>query len=126
MLIVLLKIWSVDPRLNTSNLVAQDTFCLPPTIRGGYTLFLCLTLPPPLRALILNAAFQEATTQTLTEDKRDMTFAVNYLANFLLVLLLLRSMDEEYGRIVFVSSWSHNPTDPRTFGTIWKGEVLVH
>jgi NAD(P)-dependent dehydrogenase (short-subunit alcohol dehydrogenase family) len=71
---------------------------------------------PPLRALILNAAFQETTRQTLTEDKRDMTFAVNYLANFLLVLLMLRSMDKEHGRIVFISSWSHNPTDPRTFG----------
>src|ERR1700722_1877114 len=79
---------------------------------------------PPLRALILNAGFQEATTQTLTEDKRDMTFAVNYLANFLLVLLLLRSMDKEHGRIVFVSSWSHNPTDPRTFGRSGKEEYL--
>jgi NAD(P)-dependent dehydrogenase (short-subunit alcohol dehydrogenase family) len=79
---------------------------------------------PPLRAVILNAAFQEATTQTLTDDKRDMTFAVNYLANFLLVLLLLRSMDKEHGRIVFVSSWSHNPTDPRTFGRSGKEKYL--
>ena len=79
---------------------------------------------PRIRALILNAGFQEATTQTLTEEKRDMTFAVNYLANFQLVLLLLESMDKEHGRIVFVSSWTHNPADPRCFGRSGKEKYL--
>ena len=79
---------------------------------------------PPIRALILNAGFQEATTQTFTEDKRDMTFAVNYVANFQLVLLLLGGMDKEHGRIVFVSSWTHDPADPRTFGRAGKEKYL--
>lgn len=33
---------------------------------------------PPIRALILNAGYQELTTQTWTEDGFDMSFATNY------------------------------------------------
>jgi NAD(P)-dependent dehydrogenase (short-subunit alcohol dehydrogenase family) len=74
---------------------------------------------PPIRALVLNAAFQDANVETLkpqafTEDGFEMTFGVNYLANFLLVLLLLRSMDKEHGRIVLVSSWMHDPYSPHS------------
>ena len=38
---------------------------------------------------------------------------MNYLANWLWVLLVLESMDPEEGRIVLVSSWSHDARDPR-------------
>lgn len=62
---------------------------------------------PPIRALIISAGFQELTTQTFTPDGLDMTFQVNYLAQFLLVLLLLQSLDKENGRIVIVSGMNH-------------------
>ena len=64
---------------------------------------------PPIRALLLNAALQHMKGQTFTNDGLESNFAVNYLANFLLVLLLLPSMDKEMGRIVFTSSWMHDP-----------------
>ena len=83
---------------------------------------------PPIRALVLNAAVQDGKGQKFTEDGFESHFGVNYLANFLLVLLLLQSMDKEDGRIVIVSSWSHNPYDTRNNmfirgdedRTIWK------
>lgn len=68
---------------------------------------------PPIRALVLNAAVQDGAGQRFTDDGLESHFAVNYLANFLLVLLLLQSMDKEQGRIVLVSSWGHDPLDPR-------------
>ncbi len=64
-------------------------------------------LLPPLRAVILNAAYQEHTTQDFTRDGFDMTFQCNYLSHWLLVLLLLQSMDKEHGRVVILGSWSH-------------------
>lgn len=67
---------------------------------------------PPIRALVLNAALQHTRGQTFTSDGLESNFAVNYLANYLLVLLLLPSMDKEMGRIVFVSSWTHDPSHP--------------
>lgn len=36
-----------------------------------------------------------------------MSWQVNYLANQLLLLLLLQSMDKEQGRILFIGSWTH-------------------
>lgn len=67
---------------------------------------------PPIRALVLNAGYQEFGTQTWTEeDKLDMTFTVNYLGHWLLALLLLQSMDREMGRVVWISSWSHKQVD---------------
>jgi NAD(P)-dependent dehydrogenase (short-subunit alcohol dehydrogenase family) len=62
---------------------------------------------PPIRALILSAGFQELETQAFSSDGFDMTFQVNYLSQFLLVLLLLQSLDKEHGRIVIVSGWNH-------------------
>jgi NAD(P)-dependent dehydrogenase (short-subunit alcohol dehydrogenase family) len=61
----------------------------------------------PIRALILNAGWQEQTTQTFTNDGFDMSFQANYLSHFLLTLLLLQSMDKEHGRIVVLGSWTH-------------------
>lgn len=60
----------------------------------------------PIRALILNAGYQEQSVQTFTVDGFDMSFQANYLSHFLLALLLLESMDVR-GRIVILSSWMH-------------------
>jgi NAD(P)-dependent dehydrogenase (short-subunit alcohol dehydrogenase family) len=43
----------------------------------------------------------------MSEDGYEMTWQVNYLANQLLVLMLLQSMDTTSGRIVIIGSWSH-------------------
>lgn len=76
----------------------------------------------PLRAVVLNAAFQEANggtmkPQTFTKDGYEAHFGVNYLANFLFVLLILQSMDKNHGRIVMVSSTVHDPYD-KANGTV--------
>lgn len=87
---------------------------------------------PRIRALILNAGYSDYTklvsgadenislisscgavidekckSQVLSEDGLEMTWHINFLSNMLLSLLLLQSMDAQDGRILFVSSWSH-------------------
>ena len=62
---------------------------------------------PPIRALILNAGFQDFGKQSWTDDGLDTTFAANYLGHWLLTLLLLESLDKENGRIVVIGSQSH-------------------
>ncbi|KAG8162705.1 hypothetical protein KVR01_007183 [Diaporthe batatas] len=68
---------------------------------------------PPIRALILNAAFQDFGNQSWTDDGFDTVFASNYLGHWLLTLLLLGSMDMESGRIVVLGSQSHDTKDTR-------------
>lgn len=75
----------------------------------------------PIRTLILNAVFQEANNDTLvprsrTQDGFESAFGINYLSNYLLTLMLLQSMDREAGRIVVVSSWTHDGFDKRNDG----------
>ena len=80
---------------------------------------------PPIRALVLNAAYQDAgpTTnkaQHFTKDGIEQTFGVNHVSHFLLTLLLLQSMDKENGRVVMVSSWTHDPADPQNVGGLYE------
>lgn len=63
---------------------------------------------PPLRALVCNAGIQVVTGTTYTEDGFEETFGVNHLGHFLLVNLLLGDL-EAPGRIVLVSSGTHDP-----------------
>jgi len=72
---------------------------------------------PPIRALILNAGFQDGSGQTMSNDGFDMSFQVNYLSHFLLTLLLLQSMDREHGRILVIGSWSHESVLQRFHGS---------
>lgn len=62
---------------------------------------------PPVRALVLNAAFLELHAQTWTEDGFDMSFASSYLGHWLLTMLLLGNMDRDMGRVVVVGSSVH-------------------
>jgi NAD(P)-dependent dehydrogenase (short-subunit alcohol dehydrogenase family) len=64
---------------------------------------------PRIRVLILNAAVEFFGKPNFTNDGIEATFAVNYLANFLLVLLLLQSIDPEHGRIICIGSTIHDP-----------------
>jgi NAD(P)-dependent dehydrogenase (short-subunit alcohol dehydrogenase family) len=70
---------------------------------------------PPVRALILNAAVQHLKGQTFTNDGLESNFSITYLSNFLLILILLQSMDTGSGRIIIVASWTHDPRDTRNF-----------
>jgi light-dependent protochlorophyllide reductase len=62
---------------------------------------------PPLKGIICNAGIQP-TKRTSTQDGFEGTFAVNHLGHFLLINLLLRHIVPP-GRIVFVSSGTHDP-----------------
>ncbi|KAK3937346.1 hypothetical protein QBC46DRAFT_12167 [Diplogelasinospora grovesii] len=68
---------------------------------------------PSIRSLILNAGFLDFGKQSWTDDGLDVTFAANYLGHWLLVLLLLQSMDKEAGRIIVIGSQAHDPNDKR-------------
>ena len=63
---------------------------------------------PPLRGVVLNAGIQIVRGTTHTEDGFEATFGVNHLGHFLLANLLLPQISAP-GRIVFVSSGTHDP-----------------
>ena len=63
---------------------------------------------PPLHAIVCNAGVTLSGPTRYTQDGFEMTFAVNHLAHFLLVHLLLRYLHTP-ARVVFVSSGTHIP-----------------
>jgi NAD(P)-dependent dehydrogenase (short-subunit alcohol dehydrogenase family) len=63
---------------------------------------------PPLDAIVCNAGIQSFRELKYSRDGFETTFAVNHLAHFLLVQLLLPQM-QAGGRIVLVSSGTHDP-----------------
>lgn len=83
---------------------------------------------PPIQALVLNAGVQDITKKFFTKDGMERTFVVNYLVNFLLTLLLLKSIDKKCGRIVFVGStgtkltWAPNRSN---FSSDEQRETLI-
>jgi NAD(P)-dependent dehydrogenase (short-subunit alcohol dehydrogenase family) len=64
--------------------------------------------PPPLSGLVCNAGMQNIGVPTRTAEGYETTFAVNHLGHYLLARLLLPAMAPN-GRIVFVSSGTHDP-----------------
>ena len=66
---------------------------------------------PPLRAIVCNAGIQIVTGTRYTSDGFETTFGVNHLGHFLLLNLLLPQMSVP-GRIVLVSSGTHDPNEP--------------
>ncbi|RYO81628.1 hypothetical protein DL766_004848 [Monosporascus sp. MC13-8B] len=68
---------------------------------------------PPIRVLILNAAYLEFEEQTWTDEGFDISFAASYLGHWLLTLMLLRSMDRDVGRILVIGSSAHDTQDTR-------------
>ncbi|KAF3076397.1 Short-chain dehydrogenase TIC 32 [Trichoderma lentiforme] len=68
---------------------------------------------PRIRALILNAGYQDHAGIAMSKDGFEMSWQVNYLSNLLLSLLLLQSMDDQESRILLVGSWAHNIEDKR-------------
>ncbi|KAF7540216.1 hypothetical protein G7054_g1600 [Neopestalotiopsis clavispora] len=68
---------------------------------------------PPIRALVLNAAYLEFEQQTWTDDGFDTAFAAAYLGHWLLTMMLLESLDRDHGRIVVIGSSAHDTKDAR-------------
>jgi NAD(P)-dependent dehydrogenase (short-subunit alcohol dehydrogenase family) len=60
-----------------------------------------------IQALILNAAVQHIGSK-ITVDEFESHFTVNYLANFMFVLMTLESMDNDRGMIVLISNALHD------------------
>ena len=63
---------------------------------------------PPLRALVCNAGVQIVGPTQRTDDGFESTFGVNHLGHFLLANLMLPHLKAP-GRIIFVSSGTHDP-----------------
>lgn len=63
---------------------------------------------PPLHAIVCNAGSQFVQETRTTDDGVEATFGVNHLGHFLLVRLLLDQLQEP-GRILVVSSDTHDP-----------------
>ncbi|KAG0648457.1 hypothetical protein D0Z07_5466 [Hyphodiscus hymeniophilus] len=112
--------------LDLSSLVSVRSFVstLQPRVKAGEL--------PPIRKLYLIAGgiFTSKDTEDgldYSADGLEKMFAVNYLVNFLLVLMLLGSMKES-ARIVFMSSTTHWPENKSNashvtkleHNTVWK------
>lgn len=65
---------------------------------------------PPLYALVCNAGLILVDKTHYTQDGFEMTFGVNDIGHFLLTTMLLDKMADN-GRIVFVSSATHDPAE---------------
>ncbi|MFY8106670.1 MAG: SDR family NAD(P)-dependent oxidoreductase [Elstera sp.] len=64
---------------------------------------------PPLDALVLNAGLQVQTAQK-TRDGFETTFAVNHLAHYLLLRMLLPHLAPN-ARVILTASGTHNPDE---------------
>ncbi|MEU0407927.1 SDR family NAD(P)-dependent oxidoreductase [Streptomyces griseorubiginosus] len=64
----------------------------------------------PIDILVLNAGVQSATTDKRSAEGYELTFAVNHLAHYLLVRLLLPYM-ADHGRLVITTSSTHDPAN---------------
>lgn len=65
---------------------------------------------PPLYALVCNAGLIMVDKTYYTKDGFESTFGINHLGHFLLATMLLEKVTNS-GRIVFVSSGTHDPAN---------------
>ncbi|KLU65799.1 short chain dehydrogenase [Desulfosporosinus acididurans] len=77
------------------------------SVRGFVTKFLNSDYPP-LYALVCNAGLIMVDKTYYTKDGFESTFGINHLGHFLLTNMLLGKMTNS-GRIIFVSSGTHDP-----------------
>jgi len=77
------------------------------SVRNFVTQFIAADYPP-LYSLVCNAGLIMVDKTYYTRDGFESTFGINHLGHFLLVNMLLEQMDDS-GRILFVSSATHDP-----------------
>jgi NAD(P)-dependent dehydrogenase (short-subunit alcohol dehydrogenase family) len=78
--------------------------------------------------LIAGAMFLDSKTKdgvSFTEDGIESTLAVNYLSNYLLILLLLQNLDKEGARIISIGSINHNPAWISTKGAFPSAALRI-
>lgn len=76
--------------------------------------------------LIAGAMFLDPRTKdgvSFTEEGIECNFAVNYLCNYLLILLLIGSLDKGGARVVAMGSTNHNPDFLSTKGVFHSKEL---
>jgi NAD(P)-dependent dehydrogenase (short-subunit alcohol dehydrogenase family) len=81
-----------------------------------------------LLMLIAGAMFLDPTTKdgvTFTEDGIESHIAVNYLANYILILILLQSLDKNGARIIATGSTTHNPSFLSNQGSFYSKEMKI-
>lgn len=77
---------------------------------------------PRISSVICNAAtWSLEAGQKFTADGFEATFQVSHLAHFLLVNLLLDSMDLDHGRVVMLGSITHYPEKPNPISSLKAG-----
>ena len=79
-----------------------------------------------LQAILCNAGATFRGPPAYSADGYELTFATNYLGHFLLVQLLLDSLEED-GRVVFTASGTHDPdtADGRFIGRAARPDALA-
>ncbi|PCC67119.1 NAD(P)-dependent dehydrogenase, short-chain alcohol dehydrogenase family [Nannocystis exedens] len=79
-----------------------------------------------LQAILCNAGATFRGEPSYTKDGYELTFATNYLGHFLLVQLLIDSLEED-GRVVFTASGTHDPdtTDGKFIGRAVKPDAFA-
>lgn len=85
-------------KLDLASLISIDSFINEVQFSNWY----------PITTLICNAGLQIVSETQYTQDGFEMTFGVNHLGHYLLVNRLLENMARP-GRILFVSSGTHDP-----------------
>ncbi|KAE9374702.1 NAD(P)-binding protein [Stipitochalara longipes BDJ] len=81
-----------------------------------------------LLMLIAGAMFLDPKTKdgvTFTEEGIESHIAVNYLSNYLLILILLQSLDRKGARIIAMGSTNHNPDFLSTQGSFHSKELKI-
>ena len=79
-----------------------------------------------LQAILCNAGATFRGPPAYSEDGYELTFATNHLGHFLLVQLLLDSLEED-GRVVFTASGTHDPdtADGRFIGRAVRPDAMA-
>jgi NAD(P)-dependent dehydrogenase (short-subunit alcohol dehydrogenase family) len=76
-------------------------------------------------AMFLDTRIKGSGGVTFTGEGIECNFAVNYLSNFLMILLLLKNLDKEGARIIAMGSTNHDPNNLSTKGAFHSKELKV-
>ncbi|KAJ4347930.1 uncharacterized protein N0V89_009302 [Didymosphaeria variabile] len=98
-----------DPRFRIWHLDLESLDCVR-TFATSLRIYVSTGRLKPITALICNAGMMSRFRPKFTHDGYERVFQINYLANFLLVNALLPAMDSRNCRVVFMTSFTHDPT----------------
>ncbi|KAF2726485.1 NAD(P)-binding protein, partial [Polyplosphaeria fusca] len=93
-------IWQLD----LENLESVRTFSM------SLRIYISSGQMKPITAIICNAGFMSRLRPKSTQDGYERAFQINYLGHFLMVNSLLPAVARHHCRVVFVTSFTHDPT----------------